>query len=82
MTLTRFLVDELRKREGLTIAAEPVTNIVGLVPLRQPVSALARGLRSRGWAVSEYPGHIRIVLLPHLSRNHIEAFLQDLDQLT
>jgi tyrosine decarboxylase/aspartate 1-decarboxylase len=41
------------------------------------------GLEHRGWAVSvsSYPRAIRIIVMPHLKKEHLEEFLEDLKSL-
>jgi len=78
MRLTWKLAREIPKIEGLDIVTEPTMNIVGLKSEILDIRHIARELRLRKWAVSLFPKHIRIVVMPHVQKNHIEKFLEDL----
>lgn len=78
MRLTWKLAREIPMIEGLDIVTEPTMNIVGLKSEILDIRHIARELRLRKWAVSLFPKHIRIVVMPHVQKNHIEKFLEDL----
>lgn len=82
MRLTLNLAEEIREIEGLDIATEPTMNIVGIQSKVFSIRHLARELRLRRWAVSFFPNHIRIVVMPHVQKQHIEEFLSDLKDIT
>ena len=75
MALTDFLAEGVRRIDGLYLPCKPVLNVVGVASRKLPVQELAARLRRRGWALSLFPGHIRVVLMPHLKRKHIQNFL-------
>jgi tyrosine decarboxylase/aspartate 1-decarboxylase len=76
--LTDYLAAEVRKISGLTLAAEPVINVVGIAATDIPCDQLAARLREKGWAVSLFPDHLRVVLMPHLRLKHIRRLVADL----
>ena len=78
MRLTWKLAEELREIKGLDIVTEPTLNIVGIKSEGFDILQLAKELRVRNWAVSLFPSHIRIVVMPHIQKQHIERFLSDL----
>ncbi|MEM4298456.1 MAG: tyrosine decarboxylase MfnA [Nitrososphaerota archaeon] len=78
--LTQYLYDEVSRIEKLRAVTKPVMNILGITSKELP--KLAEGLRMKGWAISLYPTHIRVVVMPHVRRRHIERFLEDLRGLT
>jgi tyrosine decarboxylase/aspartate 1-decarboxylase len=78
MEMTDWLVTRLRAMPGVALVAEPLLNIVGLRPRTLPVADLAQKLREQGWAVAQFPDHVRLVVLPHLTRLHLERFLDDM----
>lgn len=78
MHLTWKLVGEIKKIEGLDIVTEPTMNIVGITSKIFDICQIAEELRRRKWAVSLFPNHIRIVVMPHVKERHIEEFLEDL----
>jgi tyrosine decarboxylase/aspartate 1-decarboxylase len=79
MRLTLRLAEDIPKIEGLGVSMEPTMNIVGLTSDRFDVRRIAEELRLRKWAISLFPHHVRIVLMPHVQEQHVEALLQDLN---
>jgi tyrosine decarboxylase/aspartate 1-decarboxylase len=56
-------------------------NIVGLESDVFDIRQIAEELRLRKWAVSLFPRHIRIVIMPHVREQHVEQLLQDLSKI-
>ncbi|MDI6690512.1 MAG: tyrosine decarboxylase MfnA [Candidatus Bathyarchaeota archaeon] len=81
MRLTWKLVDEIKGIEGLEIVTEPVMNVVGLKSKVFDIRKVAHELRIKGWAISLFPGHIRVVVMPHIRWGHIEHFIKDLKEI-
>jgi len=81
MRLTWKLVEEIQKINGLSIALEPTMNIVGIESEVFDIHRIAKELRVRKWTVSLFPNHIRIVVMPHVQKRHIEKFLEDLKDI-
>jgi len=81
MRLTWKLVEEIRGIEGLDIVTKPTMNVVGLKSEVFDIRQLARELRHRGWAISVFPKHIRIVVMPHLRKEHVKSFIEDLREV-
>lgn len=77
MEHTAFLVAGIEALPGVEAVVPPTMNIVGLRPTSLAVGELAAGLRARGWTASQFPTHIRVVVLPHLRREDLAAFLED-----
>jgi tyrosine decarboxylase/aspartate 1-decarboxylase len=79
MRLTLKLADEIPKIRGLSMATEPTMNIVGLKSDVFDIRRIAEELRRRKWAVSLFPRHIRMVIMPHVREQHVQELLQDLN---
>ncbi len=80
MDLTLTLSETL-EAEDFEVLLRPTMNIVAF---RSPKSRiLAEKLRQKGWFVSYVPrlDCIRVVLMPHLRKRHVEAFLKCLVEL-
>jgi tyrosine decarboxylase / aspartate 1-decarboxylase len=80
MENTKFLGDSLTDM-GLELALEPVMNIV---TVKLPDATAARKkLCDMGWFVSttSHPLSLRMVVMPHVTHNVIEAFLSDLKKV-
>lgn len=46
------------------------------------VKSIAEELRRSRWAISLFPGYIRVVIMPHIRSSPIEHFLKDLKKTT
>jgi tyrosine decarboxylase/aspartate 1-decarboxylase len=81
MMNTRFLAGEL-KDAGFSLAVEPTLNILAF-RISQRTKRLGEKLWKSGWFVSYVPRYdcIRIVLMPHVTRQHIAAFIQELTRI-
>lgn len=77
--LTTFLSSEL-KSQGFQLVTKPELNIVAFRCLNSAL--LTEALRQRGWFVSYVPrlDCVRIVVMPHLKKRHVQAFLKDLGE--
>ena len=78
MHLTRKLAEEIPDIRGLDIMIEPTMNVVGLTSKTLNVQQIAQELRQKGWAVALFPKHVRIVVMPHVRKPHVDSFLEDL----
>jgi tyrosine decarboxylase/aspartate 1-decarboxylase len=77
MKTTKLLADEL-KNAGFTLVVEPMLNIVAFQS--ENTKLLAEKLWKRGWFVSYVPRYdcIRIIIMPHVKKQHAIAFMEDL----
>lgn len=68
---------------GYEVVAEPELNIVAFNHPEIDAYELADILESYGWhvSVSSCPVAIRIVLMNHIKKNHLEEFLKDLKEI-
>ena len=82
MELTEFLAKGV-KESGFQLVTEPQLNIVAFNSKDMTVWQIADRLDERGWAVSisSYPQAIRIIVMPHLKKEHIISFLTDLREI-
>lgn len=81
MRLTIKLAGEIPKIRGLSVVTVPTMNVVGLRSDSFDIRRIAEELRLRKWAISLFPRHIRIVLMPHIQEKHVDEFLQDLNKI-
>ena len=79
MKLTKQLSEGV-ERLGFKLVTEPKLNMLAFHCADS--KQLQEKLRGRGWFVSRVPrlNCIRIVVMPHLNPQHVEAFLSDLRQ--
>lgn len=81
MKITQLLRDGL-KDIGFDLIVEPTLNIVAFRSQRN-TKRLAEKLWEKGWFVSYVPRYdsIRIVIMPHVKKRHVLAFLKDLKEI-
>lgn len=82
MEITHILAQGV-KDAGFKLVTQPQLNIVSFVGEKISVEDIAQKLEEKGWAVSiaSHPKAIRIIVMPHLKREHIETFLKDLNEI-
>jgi tyrosine decarboxylase/aspartate 1-decarboxylase len=82
MELTWMLVEGVRQIDGVSLVTQPTINIIGIKSDVIDVQLITKELRKKGWAISLFPHHIRIVVMPHTKPSHIKALLDDLKEIT
>ena len=81
MSLTWKLAEGIEKMEKVSLVTKPVMNIVGIKSDDMDIGLVAQKLREKGWAVSLFPNHIRIAVMPHIKLVHVQSFLEDLKRI-
>ena len=81
MQLTQKLAQGVQRISGVNPVIPPTMNIIGIKSDIVEIELIAQELRNRGWAISLFPDHIRIVVMPHVTLLHIENFLNDLEMV-
>ncbi|WP_297551974.1 tyrosine decarboxylase MfnA [Thermococcus sp.] len=79
MELSRWFAGELKKIPGIYLIREPVLNIVSFGT--ENLERVEEELKRRGWGISAHRGYIRVVMMPHVRREHLEEFLMDLREI-
>ncbi|WP_297476734.1 tyrosine decarboxylase MfnA [Thermococcus sp.] len=79
MELSRWFAGELKKMPGVRLIREPVLNIVSFST--ENLETVEGELKKRGWGISAHRGYIRIVIMPHVKREHLKGFLGDLKEI-
>jgi tyrosine decarboxylase/aspartate 1-decarboxylase len=79
MELTHFLADGIKKA-GFELITEPELNIVAFRSSTLSLDEISQGMADKGWlpSISAYPRAIRIIVMPHIKKEHLENFLADL----
>ncbi len=80
MRLTSKLAKEIQRIDGVSLVTQPTLNMAGITSDEVDIKSVAKELRRRGWAVSLFPRHIRVVVMPHVKSSHIQHFLKDLNE--
>lgn len=86
MENTYYMMDALKSVPHIKLATEPTMNVLGLqVDATSPLSVvqLDQKLRAKGWALGLFRlwNLLRVVLMPHIHQEHIDAFISDLKSL-
>jgi len=77
MRLTEMLVRGVEGEE-LELLMRPVMNVVGVRAKRLSVREFSMRMKRLGWLLSEFPTHLRVVLMPHHTEELVKELLRDL----
>lgn len=81
MHVTSYLIAELNKIEELSPIQLPTMNIVGVTSQKYNIVQIAEALRDKGWAISLFTEHLRIVLRPSVTKKVINKFIHDIKEV-
>jgi len=84
MDNTKYLVKRISEINGITLAANPVMNIVGITTENgESICEIDDALRNNKWMLGKFIDFnlIRVVLMPHVKRDHISNFTSDLEKI-
>jgi tyrosine decarboxylase/aspartate 1-decarboxylase len=82
METTRFLTEGLRGVPGAESVLDPAPlNVVGVKTPGRETGEVVAQLRHQGWALSQWEGFFRVVVMPHVTVPILEAFLADLKEI-
>ena len=84
MDNTKYLVKRLSEINGIKLAANPVMNIVGITTENgESICEIDEALRNNEWMLGKFVDFnlIRVVLMPHVKRDHISNFTSDLEKV-
>ena len=81
MSLTWKFAEGIEKMDKVSLVTKPVMNIVGIKSDVVDIRLIVQKLREKGWAVSLFPNHIRVVVMPHVKLAHVQNFLKDLKKI-
>ncbi|MCD6142931.1 tyrosine decarboxylase MfnA [Thermococcus sp.] len=74
-----WFADQIRRLDGVYLIREPMLNIVSFGSKR--LKKIEAELKAREWGISAHRGYIRIVMMPHVKREHLNNFLKDLGEI-
>ena len=81
MHVREHLLSELAKINELCPIQPPTMNIVGVTSTKYNIVLIAEALRDKGWAISLFTEHLRIVLRPSVTKNVINKFIHDIKEV-
>ncbi|MHA1651931.1 MAG: tyrosine decarboxylase MfnA [Candidatus Helarchaeota archaeon] len=81
MKLTNLLKEELKKVDGIRVVNDPPQmNVLGFTS-DYNLHIIDKRLREKGWALGAFPNLLRIVIMPHIKKCHVENFVRDLESI-
>jgi tyrosine decarboxylase/aspartate 1-decarboxylase len=84
MENTKLLVDLISDIDGVSLASNPDMNILGIKPDKDKnLLQIDKELRKKNWMVATHPDFniIRIVVMPHVQKDHLIKFSKDLKRI-
>ncbi|TFG07397.1 MAG: tyrosine decarboxylase MfnA [Promethearchaeota archaeon] len=84
MLKTEFLAQQISEIKGIKLAAKPEMNIVGITTENgDNICDIDEELRKRKWMLGKFMdlNLIRIVVMPHVTKKHLELFISDLEDV-
>lgn len=82
MDVTQTLADGIEQL-GFELIRKPQLNLLAFKSSDMEIEKIVTGLEEKGWmvSVSSYPKAIRIVVMPHIKKEHVQHFLVDLNEV-
>ncbi|MFX0074454.1 MAG: tyrosine decarboxylase MfnA [Candidatus Hermodarchaeota archaeon] len=84
MNNTEYLVQRISEIRGLKLAVNPVMNVVGITTENgDSICELEKALRLKNWMLGKFLDFnlVRVVLMPHVKREHLSTFSTDLEKI-
>ena len=84
MDNTNYLVKRIGEIKGIKIATKPVMNIVGITTENgDTICKIDEELRKRNWLTGKFEEFnlIRVVVMPHVQKFHLQNFVNDLENI-
>ena len=82
MKNTEYLVNRINEIEGIKLVVTPVMNVVGITTENgEEICKLDEEIRKKEWLLGKFDEFnlVRIVIMPHVKRNHLTEFCNDLE---
>ncbi len=82
MDNTHYLVKRIMEIKGIKLATKPVMNILGITTENgESICKIDEELRKKNWMLGKFEDFnlIRVVIMPHVEKEHLSLFLNDLE---
>lgn len=82
MDNTGYLVKKISEINGIKLATTPVMNVVGITTENgESICKIDEELRNKNWMLGKFEDFnlIRVVIMPHVEKEHLSHFLNDLE---
>ena len=84
MDNTKYLSSQINDITGIKLVTNPVTNVVGITTESgESICKIDEDLRKRNWMLGKFEEFnlIRVVIMPHIQKSHLQCFIEDLDKI-
>jgi tyrosine decarboxylase/aspartate 1-decarboxylase len=84
MENTKYLVKRINEIKGIKLVTEPIMNVVGITTESgESICQIDEELRKRNWMLGKFEEFnlIRIVIMPHVQKTHLQSFIKDLEKI-
>ncbi len=85
MENTRYLTKRIVEINGIKLVTNPLMNVVGITTENgESICDIDKKLRKKNWMVGKFEDFnlIRVVIMPHVQKNHLKNFVEDLEKIT
>ena len=84
MDNTKYLAKRISEINGIKLVANPIMNVVGITTENgESICEIDEALRKNKWMLGKFVDFnlIRVVLMPHVKREHLSSFTSDLEKI-
>ena len=84
MRNTEYLAKKISEIQGIKLAAQPVLNLVGITTEdNESICEIDNKLREKNWMLGKFIDFnlIRAVMMPHVKYEHLNRFIEDLEEI-
>lgn len=84
MDNTKYLSSQITDITGIKLVTDPVTNVVGITTKSgESICKIDDELRKRNWMLGKFEEFnlIRVVIMPHVQKSHLQNFIEDLTKI-
>jgi tyrosine decarboxylase/aspartate 1-decarboxylase len=78
---TMNLFKDLSELKGIRPIVKPTMNILGFTCSSKRNESIFRKLTEKGWYLSLFKTHIRVIIMPHTDREQLKQFVSDLKKV-
>ncbi len=84
MDNTVYLADQINEIKGIRLTTNPIINVVGITTENgESVCKIDDELRKRNYMLGKFEEFnlIRVVIMPHVQKTHLQTFVEDLSKI-
>ncbi|MFX1297572.1 MAG: tyrosine decarboxylase MfnA [Promethearchaeota archaeon] len=84
MDNTEYLAENIKEIKGIKLATNPITNVVGITTENgESICKIDEELRKRNYMLGKFEEFnlIRVVIMPHVQKSHLNNFIEDLKEI-